>query len=69
MEDVDVLSAKPVPIPYASGPFRGRVPNDAGVGREDFQDRDASVHWPLGPVRRIWIFLAATSASSSLRMK
>ena len=44
---------------------RGRVRKEAGVGREDFRDRDASVHWPLGPVRRIWMRRAATSASSS----
>ena len=34
--------------------------------RHVFRDRDALVHWPSRPVRRIWIHRAATSASSSL---
>jgi hypothetical protein len=64
-----VISAKPVSIPYAIGAVQGRVPKDAVVGREDFRDGDASVHCPLGPVRRIWMRRAATSASSSRRTK
>ena len=36
-----------------SGPFKGCVQRYAGLGREDSRSGDASVHWPLGPVRRI----------------